>query len=257
MSDYLSVDEARTMSGMRLVLSRDAPGPWGEAARIFFELKKIPYVRVSQHLGLANENLKEWTGHSNAPTAVYNDETPYATWFGILYLAERLAPTPALIPQTETARAQMFGLCHEICGEDGLSWNRRLLLMQCWDKYGTEQDQAMRHKIKSTYGYNDQSIARAKQRVIDIVKYLGPILHHQKQDGSPYLVGRIISAADIYLATAMVLFHPLPEEKCPMGAGYRMLYSENDPDVLAAIDPVLTEHRDYLYANHLSLPLHL
>ena len=34
--EYLSVEEAKNRSGLRLVLTRGVPGPWGEAAKAIF-----------------------------------------------------------------------------------------------------------------------------------------------------------------------------------------------------------------------------
>ena len=47
----------------------------------------------------------------------------------ILLLAERLAPTPSLLPADPAVRALAFGLAHEICGEAGLGWSRRLQMV--------------------------------------------------------------------------------------------------------------------------------
>ena len=46
MAEYLSVEQACPMSGLRLVLSPGVPGPWSEAAKGILSMKKIPYVRV-------------------------------------------------------------------------------------------------------------------------------------------------------------------------------------------------------------------
>ena len=43
--------------------------------------------------------------------------------------APRLAPAPPLIPARADERALAFGLAHEICGEGGLGWSRRLQLI--------------------------------------------------------------------------------------------------------------------------------
>lgn len=254
---YLSVEEAKTASGLRLVLSRNTPGPWGEAAKNVFDLKHISYTRVSQYPGQPNEALKAWTGHSNAPIAIYNDEPPCSTWSGILLLAERLQPLPALIPCDEAERSALFGLCHEICGEDGLNWNRRLMLIGLWDQVGTAEDAAFRHKLKTHYGHRPEAVARAGSRVRAIFAHLADCLREQRRLGKNYLVGDQLSAADIHLATALALFKPLPEEHCPMDASIRALYSHIGGDTLAALDSILIEHRDSLYEKHLPLPLDL
>jgi hypothetical protein len=96
MADYAEVEDARDLPGLRLVLTAGVPGPWGEAAKGLFHVEKIRYVRVRQNEGLPNEALLEWTGHDNAPIAVYEHEKPRSVWTEIIWLAERLAPEPAL-----------------------------------------------------------------------------------------------------------------------------------------------------------------
>ena len=59
---YIGVEEARTLGGLRLVLTQGAPAPWGMAARVLYEVKKIPFVAVTQAAGASNEALVAWTG---------------------------------------------------------------------------------------------------------------------------------------------------------------------------------------------------
>ena len=51
LAHYLSVEEAISLKGLRLVLTRGVPGPWGEAAKAILHVKNIPYVRVAQTAG--------------------------------------------------------------------------------------------------------------------------------------------------------------------------------------------------------------
>jgi len=111
------------------VLTAGVPGPWSEAAKGLFHVKRIPYTAVAQEGGGENAELRAWTGHDNAPIVVHADEPPRTRWDEIIFFAERLAPEPALIPADPADRALMFGLCHEICGENGLGWSRRLMII--------------------------------------------------------------------------------------------------------------------------------
>ena len=120
---YVDVEQARALGGLRLVLTQGVPAPWGMAARVLYEVKKIPFVAVIQQAGADNAALVAWTGHTSAPVAMYEDERPRALWSEQLMLAERLAPEPALIPVDQDQRAAMMAICHEICAEDGLGWN--------------------------------------------------------------------------------------------------------------------------------------
>ena len=108
--DYLPIEQAREGNGLRLVLTQGVPGPWGEAAKAIFHVKRIPYLAVGQTGGGDNSALVEWTGHANAPTAVWNDEPPRAGRNEILLLAERIAPDPALLPSDPEERAIVFGI---------------------------------------------------------------------------------------------------------------------------------------------------
>ena len=60
-----------------------------------------------------------------------------------------------------------------------------------------------------------------------------------------------------YAATAMALFRPLPHEQCAMKADARAAFEALDEQTKAALDPILFEHRDNMYAKHLELPLSL
>jgi hypothetical protein len=65
------------------------------------------------------------------------------------------------------------------------------------------------------------------------------------------------TAVDVYSATFMGLFRPLPPEHCPMDEAIRTAFARPDPGTDAALDPILLEHRDMMYARHLELPLSL
>jgi glutathione S-transferase len=127
---YVSVEEAIPMRGLRLVLTRGVPGPWGEAAKAILHVKKIPYAKVAQVAGENDAALVRWTGAANAPTAMYDDERPRSDRHAILFLAERLAPNPPLLPSDPDERALCYGLSHEIAGELGFGWCRRLMLLE-------------------------------------------------------------------------------------------------------------------------------
>jgi hypothetical protein len=50
------------------------------------------------------------------------------------------------------------------------------------------------------------------------------------------------------------MIEPLPEEQCPMPAGLRGLYTATGP-VRDALDPALLAHRDFIYREHIGLPV--
>lgn len=254
MAKFIDVEAARTLPGMRLVLTTNVPGPWGEAAKGILHVKSIPFVRVRQEIGGENEALAAWTGQTSAPVAIWNDERPRTTSLEILFLAERLAPEPALIPDDPEDRARMFGYCHEIIGEQGLGWSRRLTLLQPILDAGGEAAPAPMLRMAGKYGYSRAAAAAANARVVAVLRMLGAQLERQRAAGRRFLIGDRLSALDIYWSTFAALLAPLPEALCPMQAGLRQVYSADGP-TRAALDPALLEHRDAVYREFLELPV--
>ncbi|MEZ4332466.1 MAG: glutathione binding-like protein [Myxococcota bacterium] len=256
--EYLEPAAARRHKGMRLVLTAGVPGPWGEAAKAIFDLKGIAYRPVRQTAGEADPALLEWTGHANAPQAVLDDEPARTGWAEILLLAERLAPTPSLIPEPPHDRALMFGLGFEICGEDGLGWHRRLQIMDAMlSSPGAEQNPQFEtgRTLARRYGYSREAASRSNRRVRAILELFTEQLARQAQKGSEYLVGDRLSAVDVYWSTFAAMLRPLPHELCPMPAPMRASYEMLPPEVAAAVDPSLLAHRDRIYQKHLKLPV--
>jgi glutathione S-transferase len=253
--EYADVESARREGGLRLVLTTGVPGPWGEAAKGLFHVKKIPYLPVAQEGGMPNEELLAWTGHDNAPQAVWEDEPARTGWAEILLLAERLEPGPALIPPDPRQRAWMFGLLHEIAGEDGFAWNRRLQLLHPILAAAGDAAPPPIAKLGRSYGYSPETAQRADGRVVAILRLLSSVLHEQRERGSDWLVGDALSAVDIYWAAFAAMVAPLPVEQCAMPEYLRASYTLTDAAGLEAADPILLEHRDRVYRDWLALPL--
>lgn len=138
---YVGVEEAREMPGLRLILGAyTVPGPWRESCKGLFYVKGLEYTSAhTANLGRddaefgfnkATTVLEEWTGQNSAPVAVWNDERPRSSWIDQIYLADRLNPEPPLLPDDLVARADMVGLIHLICGEQGLGWNLRHMIVK-------------------------------------------------------------------------------------------------------------------------------
>ena len=257
MAEYVPVEKAREADGLRLVLTQGVPGPWGEAAKAIFRVKGIPYLRVAQEGGGDNDALVEWTGHANAPAAVWNDEPPRAGRNEILLLAERIAPDPPLLPADPEQRAIVFGLSHEIGGEGGWGWSRRLMLLAPMHEVADAPQPIAktRDNLSGRYGFSKEAAARAPGHCAGILRGLSARLHRQREAGSRFFVGDALTAADLYWATFCALARPLPEDLCPMGSFLRAGYDVQDPAIVAALDPILLEHRDFVYDRHLELPL--
>lgn len=259
MTEYVDVDAARQMDGLRLVLTQGVPGPWGEAAKGIFHVKGVPYTPVAQEGGGANEALRAWTGSANAPQAIYDGEPARTGWSEILFLAERIAPDPPLVPSDARERAAVFGFLHEIAGEMGFAWARRLqLLHPLLSRPEGELPAALLEpmgRLAERYGYVPEAVAAADERVRQLLALFSEQLLAQRAKGSPFFVGEQLSAADIYWATFAAMVEPLPADVNPMPAMLRAQYTITDAATRAAAHPALLEHRDFVYEKYLELPL--
>ncbi len=251
--EYLSIDEAIESDGLRLVLTQGMPGPWAEAAKAMLNYKNIAFKPVAQLAGEANEALQAWTGQTTAPVAIYNDEPVRYTWLDILMLAERLGPDkPLLAPELET-RALQLGLCREIAGENGLGWNRRLLMLAPAMRSETPPESTAR--MAGKYGWTEEACEGAAKAMCNCLDYFADRLTRQEEAGSDYLVGDVFSAVDLLLANFMGMFKPLPPEQNPMPEFLRRLYSEVVAEVEPSMHSQLFKHRDRMYELHLQTPL--
>ena len=256
---YTSIREARTMPGLRLILGANAvPGPWREACKGIFHVKKIPYTPVASvgEDGTQRE-LIEWTAQASAPVAIWNDERPRSTWIEQLYLAERLQPNPALIPSNADERISMFGIINEICGENGFAWCKRLTMIHSTlsNPNADPATQKFWTRLGAKYLFSEEAAAKAPARVAAILRSLAARLEQQAARNSKFFIGDRLSALDIYWATFAALVRPLSPELCPMASTFRGFYTETNPVVTDAIAPALLEHRDFIYREYLELPV--
>jgi glutathione S-transferase len=257
-AEYVDAARARGMPGLRVALTRGVPGPWGEAAKGIFHAKGVPFARVAQTAGADNDELFAWTGHRNAPVAVYENERPRTSWAEILWLAERLAPEPALVPADPEDRVRCFGIAEELMGIGGFGWSRRLMSLRNAMGESDTVPEAMRPvigRLVEQYGYSRAAADAAPARVAEILTMLSRQLAAQRVSGRHYLVGDRLSAADIYWAAMAALVAPLPDDVCAMPEMIRGAYGNTGPVVAAALDPALLEHRDRIYREHMEYPL--
>lgn len=250
---YVSVEEARAMSGLRVAFTRGVPGAWSVAIKAILDIKGIDYIAVTQEPGGANEALKAWTGQTSAPVAVYNDDRARPHWSEMLALAEQLKPEPRLVPVDEEDRITMMGLCHEICSEDGLGWNVRLLL--CSGERGPPLDEgskALGRKYRSPV-----ATEHARQRVRAIIGALAARLDRQAARGSRYFMGDRLTAADIYWVAFSNLCSAMTADMCEMPDYYPGLGLLLESHLGSPLPKILLEHRDYVARNHFHLPIAL
>lgn len=266
--NYATIADARRMSGLRVVLGAyPIPGPWRESCKGVFHVKGLEYVPVrtgnagTSDLGLGmggtQTELLEWTGQASAPVVAWNDERPRASWIDQLNLAERLSPDPPLIPADVEQRARMFGLGNELLGENGLVWVKRLLMVDGPLKSLAADDPQRGFWIflGEKYGYSPAAAERAAQRIAAIVTAFAKQLEAQRARGSRYLVGDRLSALDVYWAACCAILDPMPPERCPMADGFRGAYGNTDPRIDKALTPELRAHRDFIYDEHLEMPI--
>ncbi len=244
MVDWVSVEEAKIRPGLRIVLAKDAWGGFSEAVKNMMHVKKIPYVGVPQvPFGENLENVA-WTGIRNNPVAVYDNDPPRDRWLDILNLVERLAPEPSLLPRNSRERALVVGIANEILGENGLIWSKRIATVAATPTTGLRAD-----IMKNEYRADGSDAGVQRRRMADVIAMLVAQLKDQKRAGSRYLVGNSLTAVDIYWASMSNLFGPF--EPTPLPEATKAAYSQQVPEVAAVFDPILMEHRDYIYRTYL------
>jgi len=250
--EYVEIEDAMDLPGLRLVLTAGVPGPWGESAKAIFHVKGIAYTPVRQQAGEESEALLRWTGQNGAPAAMYERERPRTGWADILLLAERLAPLPRLVPSDPALRASMFGLSYELCGEEGLGWSRRLMI---FDAFMRDKPIDPSDRLAWKYGYSPAAADVAVERVRAITSLFAEKLREQRSRGSRFLVGAELTAVDLYWAAFATMLVPLPPEQCPIPEFMRPLYELSRHPSGLSCDPVLIEHRDFIVETYLPLPM--
>ena len=177
--EYISTEEAIAANGLRMVVVSNVPSPWGEAAKGIFHIKSIAWKAV--RLIYDNPAFDAWAKDQTAPIAIYNDEPPRSGWRDILEFAERLSPTPSLIARDAEA---MFARCHDLVGENGLGWARRLQLVEAGLKGEGGFLESVAKYIGHKYGYTPETGASSTARVHELLAHLADRLKAQEAAGS-------------------------------------------------------------------------
>lgn len=249
---FETVETAQSAPGLRMVVIKGVPSPWSESAKGLFHLRKLDWRAV--YHDPSNPALRAWTGTDNAPVALYNDERARTGWAEILFLSERLGAGPSLLPSDAEDRASMFGLSHELLGEEGLCWLRRLQLIGLGLKLEGEPRKHSEYLAKK-YGYREQNVEALSEQIAGILELLAKRLRKRQSSVSGYYFAERPLAIDVFSAASMALLSPLPQELCDMPDSRRLAFSNLTRTVAAALDPILLEHRDHMYREHLETPL--
>ena len=252
MSRFVSITEARTADGLRMACLRRIPSPWQEAAKGIFHVKGLDCLYAAQAESDVDNAIADWAGDSSIPVVAYQKEKLRTGWVEILLLAERLAPEPALIPRDARQRALMFGLSHEICGEMGIGWCMRLMMLRAGMDHSddTSIPSEAAAFLAGKYGFNPTDVANAEDRVVVVLGMLD-----EQLGAEDYFLDGKLTALDIYWATMANLLTPLDEEQLPMSSYMRNVYATRNERVLKALTPRLREHQKRVYTQHLELPV--
>lgn len=252
MSRFVSIAEAREADGLRMACLRKIPSPWQEAAKGIFHVKGLDCLYAAQAESDVDNAIADWVGDSSVPVVAYRKEKLRTGWVEILLLAERLAAEPALIPGDARQRALMFGLSHEICGEMGIGWCMRLLMLRAGMDHSDDASIPSEAAafLAGKYGFNPTDVGNAEDRVVAVLGMLD-----EQLGAAEYFLDDKLSALDIYWATMANLLTPLDESKLPMSSYMRAVYATSNERVLEALTPRLREHQERVYERHLELPV--
>jgi hypothetical protein len=108
--------------------------------------------------------------------------------------------------------------------------------------------------ITAAYGSGDADVEGLRRRVRELLDMFASVLRRQLDAGKHYFLGEL-TALDVYWAGFAALIEPLPHELCPMLPMFRSLYTLHDEELRARVDPILMEHRERMYRDHLQLPI--
>jgi glutathione S-transferase len=255
MFEYKTVEEIKAHPGLRIVLVRGWPSPWGQAAKTIFEIKGLDYVAAPWNSFEENADIVEWSGENSAPIVAWADEKPISRWVDILFLAERLQPKPAMVPDDPMGRVLMMGFLQELCGQNGIAWNRRIQIVA--PSYSADGERSGMTLIGSKYGYSADIASAAGGRIASSLRALSGQLKSQYERGSKFFIGNSLSALDIYWTAFAAFFDQLPREQCPMPDEMRPLFKVTDPAVAAALDPLLLEHRLRIFNEYFRSPIEM
>ena len=252
--NYLPIEHVKNMEGLRIVACVGAPSPWSLAARALFDHKGVDYTLGAQIIANDNTELKQWTGQNSAPVVAFRTSTEQekiaTTAEAIVLLAERIQPTPALIPSNQQQRAWMFGLLQALAGEDGFAWNRRLMSLSL---AGGSNLTGNIRTMALKYDYSEEAAQRAAGRCASILRLFSETLLTQEKQHRPFLVGEQLTALDLYFTIFIgIMYQPLADDRFPIPEMMRAGYEVKNATLDQAADEILFTHRDRVLERYLT-----
>jgi glutathione S-transferase len=248
---YIELSNVANTPGLKLVLTKGMPGPWGELVKAILAVKNVSYTAVAQYPGQSDAELKALSGQTSAPVML-DDDVCITDLKEIILTIEKNYPSPQLLPSDKIALAATWELIDLIAGSDGFAWNRRLMMFTPLMQLDPPIEMIKTLALK--YGYSEIGAQSASQKVLQVLGRIGALLNAQAKSQQVYIVGSCLTALDITWAVFSSMLLPLPEEVNAMPPGMRGSYTLNS-DLMIDVDSILIEHRDYIYKNHLTFPL--
>ena len=252
---FISLEEAASMEkGTRVTFVPGVQAMFSEALKNICYVKKVPLIRVLHPIMGVDEKtgedrqakLYELTSQTSLPTMFHDKERPRNVWIEQLDLAERIGSkdSPRLIPDKFELRADMLGLCAVVLGEDGLTWNMRILI-----------DSPLGQK----YGYSEEASSAAPKKIAEVITLIDKRLEAQEKQGSRYLVGNELTAVDIYWATMSMTVLPVPLEVMPktkQNQGMLMFFAANSeiPEIANVLTERIKDHQQYILTTYCETP---
>lgn len=255
MINYEPLSQIISATGLRLVLVQGYPSPWGHAVKAMMEYKGLVYRTGAQKAGEDNTELLNWAGVNSGPVVAWDSGAPLNRWNDILFLLERLNPERNLVPSDGSLRVQCMGLSHEICGELGLGWNRRLSMFRPIVDSSDRPDGFM--NMADKWGYNQTDVEMAEERSVLILRTLAEQLKIQKAHGRKFFLGDSVTAVDFYWAAFSNLCELMPPERCPVSPDRRPLFENVSDAIKNELEPILMEHRDRVMDEYFVVPMDL
>jgi glutathione S-transferase len=183
---FVALEEARSASGLKLVVAASLPSPWSEAAKGVLHVKGLDALLV--RFSSTDAAVREWTGWHNVPVLLAPGEPIRTHWTEILETAERLAPRGSvpLVPRDDTERMRLFGLAHELLGENGLMWCGRMIVIHRGLETEGKEGFPLRvaKYLAPKYGYAPERVEAARARVRSLLARFAELI-----DGKTYALG--------------------------------------------------------------------